>query len=43
MPGGSDYPGPVAALERYRAVVEGSSHAPVEGFGILEPTSTEKS
>lgn len=31
MPGGSNYPGPAEALERYRAVVEASDHAEVKG------------
>jgi len=31
MPGGSAYPGPVEALERYRAVVEASGNGEVKG------------
>ncbi len=31
MPGGSDYPGPVEALERYRAAVEASGNGEVKG------------
>jgi len=31
MPGGSAYPGPVGALERYRAVVEASGNGAVKG------------
>ena len=31
MPRGSDFPGPVEALERYRAVVEASSHGEIKG------------
>ena len=31
MPGGSAYPGPVEALERYRAVVEASENSDLKG------------
>lgn len=31
MPGGSNYPGPSDALDRYRAVVEASSNGEVKG------------
>ncbi len=31
MPGGSAYPGPIEALERYRDVVEGSPNGEVKG------------
>ncbi len=31
MPGGSAYPGPVEALERYRAVVDASGNSAVKG------------
>ena len=31
MPGGSEYPGPVGALDRYRAAVQASGNAEVKG------------
>jgi hypothetical protein len=52
MPGGSDYPGPAEALERYRVVVEASGNGELKGaknpytsrnghmFSFLDPEGT---
>lgn len=52
MPGGSKYPGPTEALDRYRAVVEASGNCEVKGaknpytsrnghmFSFLDPDGT---